>query len=124
MSILVLAHLTMNEGCTCGLEDLSGTQGTESQLTSQLVSEKGLRVVYRALKTWGEEGYIDKNDRRNSGGTLRQKERKERAGEEKKKKEKKEKKEKKKGIEKKEKKEKKNHGPSWTIMEHHGSSWN
>ena len=51
-----------------------------------------------------------KNDRRNSGGTLRQKEKKE--------------KEKKKKKEKKEKKEKniiEHLGTSWNIMEHHGS---
>ena len=59
------------------------------------------------------------SDRRDSGGTLRRKEKKEK--EKKVKKEKKEKKEKK---GKKEKKEKKDHGTLWYIMEHHGTSWN
>ena len=54
------------------------------------------------------------NDRRNSGGTLRQKEKKE-----KEKKEKREKKEEREEGEE-EKKEKKDHEKSWNIMEHHG----
>ena len=62
-----------------------------------------------------------KNDRRNSGGTLRQKEKRRKRRRKKEKKEKKKKKEKK---ENKEKKEKKDHGKSWNIMEHQGSSWN
>ena len=63
---------------------------------------------------YGGAGYHKKNDRRNSGGTLQQKEMKE--------KEKKEKKEKKR--EKKENKENKDHGTSWNIMEHRGTPLN